>query len=138
MPQLGSIYLCTLDRTLSRNTYFCKKKLIEAHNRESRKSADQINPTYLSTDDLPDPEQMDRNSVVIFDDVMGEKIDERVGSFFMRSRHREISVFYLAQSYCKIPSKSAIRQNVSYMIIFRTDMKALRQIYLKHKFGNGK
>ena len=127
MPKLKSILLCA--KTASQPKYLLLKELVMGHNASARSEKELINFSEISCDQLPSPEDVEKDSVVIFDDVLSEKIDDQIGLFFMRSRHRGISVFYLAQSYCKIPKKSAIRDNTSYMLIFRTDMIALRQIY---------
>ena len=81
----------------------------------------------IQVEALPEPEELEPGSVIIFDDILTEKQD-KIANFYLRGRHRGISVFYLSQAYTKIPKKSGIRENFNYIILFRQDLVNLRQI----------
>ena len=80
---------------------------------------------------LPEPEEIVKGSLIIFDDILTET-QEKIANFFLRGRHRDISCFYLSQAYTKIPKKSGIRENFNYLILFRQDLVNLRQIYTEY------
>ena len=90
-----------------------------------------INIQELQVEVLREREDLEMNSIVIFDDVLTEKQD-KVANFFLRGRHRNISCFYLSQAYTKIPKKSGIRENFNYIILFRQDLVNLRQVYTEY------
>lgn len=124
---LKAIYLCS--RTASQPKYVLLRQLVSEYN-TCKKNANIIyeesTPSTLSM-----PEQLKANSIAIFDDVLTENQD-KIATFFMRGRHRNISCFYLAQSYTKIPKKSGIRENFNFLIIFKQDRINLHQIFTEH------
>lgn len=85
----------------------------------------------LSPDSLPAPETIRRDAIIIFDDCLTENQKE-IATFFMRGRHCNLSCFYLAQSYTKIPKKMGIRENFNFLILFKQDIVNLRQIHAEH------
>jgi len=125
---LKGIYLCT--RTASQPKYTLLRELVEKYNASEENEAkiiyEESTPPTLSP-----PEELSTDSIVIFDDILSENQD-KVATFFMRGRHRNISCFYLAQSYTKIPKKSGIRENFNFLLIFRQDRVNLHQIYIEH------
>lgn len=127
---LKSIYLCS--RTGFQEKYQVLEDLVEESNKSSE---NKINFHHLNVRKLQQPEEIELDSIVIFDDVLTEKQDE-IANFFIRGRHRNISCFYLAQSYTKIPKKSCIRENFNFLILFRQDNINLRQIFNEHITGN--
>ena len=127
---LRSVYLCS--RTADQEKYLLLKELVEKHNEKHRSNEKKIKLVEVSLEKLPVPEQIDRDSVVIFDDLLVEKAQDKIAAFFMRGRHRGISCFYLSQSYTKIPKKTGIRENFNYLILFKQDLINLRQIYAEH------
>lgn len=76
---------------------------------------------------IPKPEEAKENSVFIFDDVMTDP-QEVMRSYFSMGRHKLLDVFYLAQTYARIP-KHLIRDNSNFIIIFNQDTMNLRHIY---------
>ncbi len=81
--------------------------------------------------ELPDPNDVPEESIVIFDDVL--TLDQKkIAEFYLRGRHRTLSSFYLTQSFTKIPKKFAIRNNFNYLIILKQDNVNLRQIYIEY------
>ena len=124
---LEAIYLCS--QTASQPKYAVLRKLVKDHNAVKKNTKiiyEEFTPTTLQV-----PEKLKANSVAIFDDILTENQD-KIASFFMRGRHCNISCFYLAQSYTKIPKKSGIRENFNFLIIFKQDRINLRQIYAEH------
>jgi len=90
---LKRVFLCT--KTASQPKYELLKELVEVHNKEHGPK-NEIKLVYLLLEKIPAPEQIERNSVIIFDDVVSEKMDEKIGLFFMRSRHQGHTIIYLS------------------------------------------
>uniref|UniRef100_A0A8D8XB31 Uncharacterized protein n=1 Tax=Cacopsylla melanoneura TaxID=428564 RepID=A0A8D8XB31_9HEMI len=86
---------------------------------------------YASQNDIILPKHMTKNSVMIFDDVITEKNQQIMMSYFAMGRHKNVDVFYLAQSYVKVP-KSFIRCNANLLILFKQDDVNLKHIYEEH------
>lgn len=107
------IYLCS--KTAYQEKYKFLQELIERHNYGKKKV--KIKFSHLSPDNLTEPEQIEENSIIIFDDVLGED-QNKIANFFLRGRHRNISCFYLSQTYTKIPKKTGIRENFNYLYDF--------------------
>lgn len=124
---LRAIYLCT--RTASQSKYKLLRQLVQEYNACNTRS--NIILEESTPDTIPVPEKLRPNSLVIFDDIQAEN-QSQIASFYMRGRHRNLSCFYLAQSYTRIPKKSGIRENFNYLLIFRQDRINLRQIYTEH------
>jgi len=118
------VYLCS--KTSYQEKYSKLRELANSYNK-SNKNKISIHDVVV----LPEPENVPPRSIVIFDDILTENQD-KIANFFLRGRHREISCFYLAQSYTKIPKKSGIRENFNYLILFRQDQVNLRQIYTEY------
>lgn len=126
---LKNIYLCS--RTGFQDKYKFLEDLVNEHN-ETR--GEEIGFHHLNPKELPLPEEIEPESIIIFDDILTEKQDG-IANYFIRGRHRNISCFYLAQSYTKIPKKSCIRENFNFLILFRQDNINLRQIFNEHITG---
>jgi hypothetical protein len=124
-----NVYLCS--KTDYQEKYQTLKELVQTHNKSKKTKKTMINFHNLQVDTLPEPEEIEPGSVIIFDDVLTEKQD-KIANFYLRGRHREISCFYLSQTYTKIPKKSGIRENFNYMILFRQDLVNLRQIFSEY------
>ena len=76
------------------------------------------------------PDEVEKNSVVIFDDVMSEK-QSPIQDFFAMGRHRSLDCFYLAQTYSRIP-KQIIRDNANLVVLFKMDDMNLKHAYTDH------
>lgn len=85
---------------------------------------------YRFRNQFLNPEEVEKNSVVVFDDVMSEK-QSPIQDFFSMGRHRSIDCFYLAQTYSRIP-KQLIRDNANMIILFKMDDMNLRHVYTDH------
>jgi hypothetical protein len=66
---------------------------------------------------LPDLETFDKEeqSLVVLDDLVLEKNQNKIVEYYVRCRKLNVSVIYISQSYFAIPK--IIRQNVNYVII---------------------
>lgn len=88
---------------------------------------------YFPYDDnasVIDPAEAKSNSIMIFDDIACEKHDN-IRSYYSMGRHKNIDVFYLGQTYARIP-KQLIRDNTNFLILFKQDDMNLRHIYSDH------
>ena len=87
---------------------------------------------YESTDDVPDPRDLDaiHKNVMIFDDLQLEK-QNKCETYYIRGRHNNIDCFYLAQNYFKLP-RQTIRENSNFICLFPQDMKNVNHIYNDH------
>lgn len=81
-------------------------------------------------DDLIEPHESKLNSVFVFDDVAWEA-QTKIQSYFSMGRHKNIDVFYLTQSYARLP-KHLLRDNASMLIIFKQDNLNLKHIWEDH------
>jgi len=60
--------------------------------------------TFFDNDKVILPEKVLPNSIFIMDDVIGEHKNV-IREYFSRGCHNKIDVFYLAQSYSKVPKQ---------------------------------
>ncbi len=124
-----NIYLCS--KTAQQNKYRLLDDLVGQHNADQKGRKKVSFHTIDNVEDLPPPERVKSEAIIIFDDVLTEN-QTRIAEYFMRGRHNKISCFYLAQSYTKIPKKAGIRENFNYFVIFKQDAVNLRQLYNEH------
>ena len=61
-------------------------------------------------------EDVDSQKIAIFDDMMCEKNQDEIIKYFIKGRHKNCSVIYLAQTYFGAPKK--IRNNCSHICVF--------------------
>ena len=85
---------------------------------------------FTRYEDLVQPEEAKPNSVFIFDDVAWEE-QNKILSFFSMGRHRDLDVFYLTQSYARLP-KHLLRDNASMLVVFKQDNLNLKHIFEDH------
>lgn len=83
---------------------------------------------FSSSDEILPPDQAKRNSIFIFDDVIGDRNQDNIKQYFCLGRHRNIDCFYLTQTYTRV-SKHLIRDNCNMLILFRQDDLNLRHAY---------
>lgn len=81
---------------------------------------------------FPVVDDLDKNyrNVVVMDDILFE-VDkyEKVANYFVRSRHKNCSIFYLAQSMFAIPRK--VRLNTTHYVLY--NMPSLTEVSRIHK-----
>lgn len=88
--------------------------------------------TFTSSDKIIEPNQMEKNSLIVFDDVINDSVINKtvVRNIFTQGRHRNLDVVYIVQSYTKL-SKHLIRDNCNFLILFKQD-----DINLRHAFND--
>lgn len=86
--------------------------------------------SFSSSDKVIPPSKAKKNSIMIFDDVICDKGQENIKSYYCLGRHRSIDCFYLTQTYTKV-CKHLIRDNCNFLILFKQD-----DINLKHVFND--
>ena len=79
-----------------------------------------------------DPSQHDpsRKNLLIFDDIMlgPQSTPEK---YYTRGRHNNVDVFYIAQSYFRLP-RQTVRENANFFIFFKQDNTNLSHIFHDH------
>lgn len=85
---------------------------------------------YKDQANIMQPSEAAKNSIFIFDDVICND-QKLMMSYFAMGRHRDIDVFYLSQSYIKVP-KALIRDNVNLLILFKQDEINLKHVFEEH------
>lgn len=85
---------------------------------------------FTDNDKIVPPEDALSDSVMIFDDVICEK-QNNITKYFSMGRHSNIDVFYLGQTYSRIP-KQLVRDNANLLLVFRQDERNLRHIFNDH------
>jgi len=89
---------------------------------------------YKENDEIVHTNKAKRHSIFIFDDVACDK-QEKIREYFCMGRHRDIDSFYLCQTYTRIP-KHLIRDNACLIILFKQDMRNLRNVFDDHVGGD--
>lgn len=85
---------------------------------------------YNRSEDVPLPENIETNSVIIFDDVA--TCDQSIiKDYFSFGRHQNTDCFYICQTYSAIP-KQLVRDNANLLIVFPQDTTNLKHIYDDH------
>jgi len=90
--------------------------------------------TFFENDKVLAPEKVLPNSVFVMDDVIGEH-QGVIREYFSRGRHNKVDIFYLAQSYSKVP-KQLIRDNANLIVLFKQDERNLKYVYNEHCSGD--
>jgi len=85
---------------------------------------------FFDNESVIPPEKVSPNSVFIMDDVIGDNQDI-IRDYFTRGRHNKIDIFYLAQTYSKVP-KQLIRDNANLIVLFKQDETNLKHVYNEH------
>lgn len=79
--------------------------------------------------EVPDPTDLSPNdkNLLVLDDIMTGP-QSKAEDFYTRGRHNGVNVFYISQSYHRLP-RQTIRENSNFLILFPQDSKNLRHIY---------
>lgn len=85
---------------------------------------------YAYNEDVVQPENVLPYSIMIFDDVATDNQDI-IRSYFAMGRHKKVCVFYLTQTYTRVP-KHLIRDNANFLVIFKQDTLNMKHIYDEH------
>ena len=87
------------------------------NNKDFEKSDTEIE-TFDNIEELRYPEEYEKNSIIILDDLNQKEMDDpRVQAMFRRSRHNNLSIFIIGQDYHEIIKKT-IRCNGNIFHIF--------------------
>lgn len=79
---------------------------------------------------VPHPNDIRENSIMIFDDVACEK-QGNVRNFFAIGRHNNVDTFLLCQTYSQVP-KQLVRDNANLLVLFKQDETNLKHVYDDH------
>jgi hypothetical protein len=121
------------------NLYVFSKTLHQDKYEFLKSVMDNLSPeiTYhesASFENVLPPEELPPHSIVIFDDMVCED-QEVIRRYFTMGRHNNVDVFYLTQTYSRVP-KQLIRDNTSFLILFFQDELNLRHVYRDHVGGD--
>lgn len=90
---------------------------------------------HQSVVDLPNPEECQPYSIIIFDDVCAtNEANEKLRLYFTTCRHVKSSVFLLTQSIGRVP-RHLIRENANFLICFKLDPLSQQLIYRDYLQG---
>ena len=90
----------------------------------------------IDKDGLPDLDKLDKSqqTLIIMDDLVGEKNQKPMEQFFLRARKKNASLCYITQSYYAVPKM--IRNNMTYLIVKQiSSMKNLTMIAREFDLG---
>jgi hypothetical protein len=95
---------------------------------------------YDDIDKLPNLEEIQKEKgdqqLVVFDDQINEskKLNEKVAEYFIRGRKKNLTMFFISQSFFKIPK--IIRQQMQYLLLLKMSSgKDLRLIVSDFALG---
>ena len=83
-------------------------------------------------EDMPDPSEHDpdKKNLLVFDDIMLSP-QNKCEAYYTRGRHNNVDVFYIAQSYFRLP-RQTVRENANLFMFFIQDSTNLSHIYQDH------
>ena len=87
---------------------------------------------HVSNDEIIPVSEMDyedNQKIVIFDDYVCDKNQKRLVDYFIQGRHKNCSVIYLSQSFCKTPKD--IRINCSHYCVYKFSSKESNRISIE-------
>jgi hypothetical protein len=93
----------------------------------------------IDKDGLPDLDKLNKEqqTLIVMDDLVGEKNQKPMEQFFLRARKKNASLVYITQSYYAVPKM--IRNNMTYLIIKQiSSMKNLTMIAREFDLNMGK
>jgi hypothetical protein len=82
-----------------------------------------------SSFDIPDLNDLEEQSLVVFDDLVTEKDQSKICEFFIRARKKMISCIYISQSYFAVPKM--IRSQCSYIVLKKINSNRDLNLILK-------
>lgn len=74
-------------------------------------------------DEIVDVDDLDKKkmNLIIFDDLVNEKNQNKIGELYLRGRKKNASSIYLSQYYHQVPK--LVRKNINYLIFFKPTTK---------------
>lgn len=109
---------------------------VKMENKMKKKTGDnsfQLHWFGNSIDDMPDAHDYDPSfrNLVLVDDFINERHQEKIVELFTSGRHNNISTIYLSQGYSEIPT--LIRKNATHFLFFEpANELEMRSISLAH------
>ena len=86
------------------------------NNKDFEKSDCEIE-TFESIEDLNFPQEYEKNSIIILDDLNKKEMDDpRVQAIFKRSRHNNLSIFIISQGYYELSKKQYAVMEISIIL----------------------
>lgn len=115
---INMIHLFSLGKGTFANIYIICKDASESLYRFIASKSDQIQ-VLEGLVKLPNLDKIDKEiaTLVIIDDMVLEKNQEKVSEYYVRCRKKNVSVAYLSQSYFLIPK--IIRSNCNYLVLLK-------------------
>ena len=90
------------------------------NNKDFEKSNIEIE-TFDNIEELRYPQEYENNSIIILDDLNEKEIiNDKIQAMFKRSRHNNLSIFFISQDYYELP-KRTIRANGNIFHLFKTN-----------------
>jgi len=80
--------------------------------------------TLIGVDERPSDNKI---NIIIFDDLISEKHQEKIEDYFTRGRKKRFTVFYLSHRFTDTPKM--IRNNATFYVIFSQRPKEVEMIY---------
>lgn len=119
----------------SKTLYQPQYQLLAEHIRVAEKKTGREIGTFIEDErDLPKPADLDKKMqhLMVFDDVLNERQDGKIKSYFSQGRHNSVSVIYLSQSFFAVP-RQVVRNNANMIVLFHglnlTDIRNIWQQY---------
>lgn len=96
------------------------KQVAEGLSLSSEKLSDITAEFYNSSDDIPDPSDLDTKvrNLMVFDDIMTDRRQTTAEQYYTRGRSCNCDSIYLSQNYIHLPLHT-IRNNTNFMIFFK-------------------
>ena len=69
-----------------------------------------------------------QNAIIVFDDNLSTSNSKYIDQFFIKSRHTNLEIYYLSQSYFDSPKKTK-RNNSNKIILLNQTLKVIENIY---------
>ena len=91
---------------------------------------------FENYDDLPTIDEYDKTKqhLVVFDDIVLDKKQDKMIEYFIRASKQNVSVIYISQSYFGIPKE--IRGNINYLIVKKIAQdRDLNLIFSEYSLG---
>ena len=110
------------------------EKLIQAYNGKCKGNIK--SHFYTDVASIPDPSEHDptRKNILVLDDVMLNS-QNKAEAYYTRGRHNSVDVFYITQSYFRLP-RQTVRENANFYVFFPQDKKNLIHIFNDHCAGD--
>ena len=86
--------------------------------------------TYESIEELKFPQEYEKNSIIILDDLNEKEINnDKIQAMFKRGRHNNLFIIIISQDYYELPKKTIRANGNSYHIFKPNNFLDVRNIY---------